>query len=273
MMPAGFFDKFPHFYTSGNAAWPGMKNRINARYDAVIGPHVGQLNGKRVLDLGSHDGRWSLAALKAGASHVTGIEPRQDLVTQAEENFKLAGIDPDHFTFYVGDALAVMDAERIRVDTAMALGVFYHLHYHVALLQRLRQSGAAHIIVDTQVSPRMIWFSRFKNTISFVTEDVGHIQNGAAEAYPGAGVSIVGHPSRDAVGFLFSNVGFSVTEVDWRPLLAKWSKDGLKDYADGERITFIAERSSAPKITTARHSELRGWLRRGLRRAGLMNVN
>ena len=38
-----------------------------------------RLRGPRVLDLGCHDGRWSFAAIEAGACHVIGSEARAQL--------------------------------------------------------------------------------------------------------------------------------------------------------------------------------------------------
>src|SRR5579863_7632854 len=80
----GFFDSYPRFFsTSDTAAAP---DRLNQRYRALIQSNAGIISGRRVLDIASHDGRWSLAAHKASAEHVLGIEARQHLVDAARDN-------------------------------------------------------------------------------------------------------------------------------------------------------------------------------------------
>jgi hypothetical protein len=67
-----FFDQCDRFYTTSHVGnWPV---RLNTRYRAIIGGNEQHLRGRRVLDVASHDGRWSFAAVQAGCAHVTGIE-------------------------------------------------------------------------------------------------------------------------------------------------------------------------------------------------------
>ena len=59
-----FFDKYSRFFdTSSVGNWP---DRLNSRYRAIISANKSLFDGARVLDLASHDGRWSYAALDAG---------------------------------------------------------------------------------------------------------------------------------------------------------------------------------------------------------------
>src|SRR4051794_36466547 len=55
-------------------------HRMNARERAILRPIAGLLPGARVLDLGSHDGRWCWACINYKAAHVTGIEWRQEAI-------------------------------------------------------------------------------------------------------------------------------------------------------------------------------------------------
>lgn len=237
---AGFFDSHPVFYQTGNTpAGP----RLNARYDCLIGENLAHIRGRRVLDLGSHDGRWSFAALASGASHVIGIEPRRELVKAAERNLLESGIPRERFEFHVGDALETIIRLGPDVDTVFVFGVLYHVHYHVALVRELWKTGASIVLVDTHVirdgedagSPRVV---------RFLTERVDSISTAADEIFPGAGTAIIGHPSRAFVRFLFESFQFDVSELPWQPHLARWGTKGLKDYAEGSRSTFVATRST-----------------------------
>ena len=243
-MPSGFFDQHPEFYGTGNAgpeAPDSIKRRLNARYDVMIEANRDALAGKRTVDLGSHDGRWSFAALDAGAAHATLIEPRQELIDATKSHYSANGVPSANYTCIVGDALASLPEHSVRVDSVLLFGVFYHFSYHVDLLRQLRATGAETIIVDTLVSPEGPP-GRFANSISFITEPVDDVSNASNENYPGSGISIVGFPSRAAMTFLFNAFGYDLREIDWAPYVAKWGLDGIQDYDDRSRATFVATR-------------------------------
>jgi len=83
-------------------------NRMNERYEALFASNRDILEGARVLDLASHDGRYSFAALKAGAAHVTGVEVRESLIDKAQETFAFYGQDPGTYRFVCGDVFEVL---------------------------------------------------------------------------------------------------------------------------------------------------------------------
>ena len=85
-----FFDQYDRFYTTSQTS--PFPHRLNGRHQAIIARNASIISGKRVLDIASHDGRWSFAALQAGAAHVTGIEPRRELIANAHETFAHYGV-------------------------------------------------------------------------------------------------------------------------------------------------------------------------------------
>ena len=93
-----FFDKYSGLLkTSTTGVW---RDRLVGRYEAIIERNRACFDGARVLDIASHDGRWSLAALDAGAQHVTGIEIRESLVAKSHENMEAEGVAVnDLYTF------------------------------------------------------------------------------------------------------------------------------------------------------------------------------
>jgi len=89
VVTAGFFDQYPRFYdTSETFAYP---SRLNLRHEAIFGENTDIFEGRRVLDIASHDGRWSFAALQAGAASVVGIEGRPELVASAGRRSRTTG--------------------------------------------------------------------------------------------------------------------------------------------------------------------------------------
>jgi len=237
-LPA-FFDNFPRFYETGNTG-PGA--RLNARYECLIERHIEYIRDRTILDVGSHNGRWSFAALAAGARRVTGVEPRPALVEASQQAFVEYGVVQDRYAFHVADILEFLKAKRPIAGAVLLFGVLYHVHYHVALLQELRQTGARTILIDTAIVPDRAGDHGQENTIRWIAENVADISNAAGEIFPGAGKAIVGVPSRGAVAFLLEALEFEVSEVSWAPYFRRWGVGGLEDYASGERATFLAQR-------------------------------
>jgi len=64
-MTGRFFDTYPQFYRTSNTA--ARPDRLNDRYRAIIDFNRGIIQGSTILDIASHDGRWSFAAIKSGA--------------------------------------------------------------------------------------------------------------------------------------------------------------------------------------------------------------
>jgi len=128
-----FFDQYPRFYsTSAVSASP---ERLHERYRALIAPNEELIREKTILDLAAHDGRWSFAALKAGARHVTGIEGRAYLVESAIATAQEYGIDAARYRFIVGDLFhEIEQVPTDSIDTVFCFGFFYHTAPHMLLL-------------------------------------------------------------------------------------------------------------------------------------------
>ena len=126
---------------------------MNARHTAIIETNADRLVGCRVLDIASHDGRWSFAALQAGAAHVVGIEPREELVDNARETFSLYGTEPERFQFLCGSVFDLLRSEESRFDVVLCLGFFYHTIRHAELLDLMERTGATLVVIDTEVTP------------------------------------------------------------------------------------------------------------------------
>lgn len=258
MMPApelgvssmGFFDEYPRFYqTSQTSPHP---HRLNGRHSAVIEPF--RLAGKRVLDIASHDGRWAFAALKAGASHVTGIEPRHHLVDHANTTLKSYGVE--NFQFVVGDVFNVLNGQKF--DVVLCLGFLYHTVRHAELFDLMERTGANYVVIDTEVTPpvRWAWPSRSsappermvagnKQSVQLLSEPVAQEQMAAEDTLTRSGVTLAARPSREAVRFLAKHFGFSTSEYNWPKRLKQDPSlvDTMRDYAERWRSTFYLSRA------------------------------
>lgn len=211
-----------------------QRNRMNERYEAMFASNRDILDGARVLDLASHDGRFSLAALKAGAAHVTGVEVRQSLVDKAQETFAFYDQDPETYRFVCGDVFEVLDRERFEVDVVLCLGYLYHTYRHTELMYRFHELAPRHLIVDTMVTPAT------QPTLKVICEeDVEDIRSAAQDVYS-AGRVLVLRPSVPALERLLGSYGFEVeSKYDWKSRLAgRPTMPGLEGYANGKRVTL-----------------------------------
>ena len=76
---------------------------------------VGELaRGRRVLNLFSYAGGFSLRAALGGASHVTSVDVAAQAHATAQASFRLAGVDPARHAFVSADAFAFLDAAKKR---------------------------------------------------------------------------------------------------------------------------------------------------------------
>ena len=104
--------------------------------------------GRKVTNLFSYNGGFSVAAALGGATRVISVDSAADAIEDARENFRLNGVDPDRHGFEVADAfswtgpqadLLIVDppslAHAQEADTA-ARKAYRDLHRHVAAASR-----------------------------------------------------------------------------------------------------------------------------------------
>ncbi|MFL6179625.1 MAG: class I SAM-dependent methyltransferase, partial [Actinomycetes bacterium] len=122
-----FFDEFPIFLETSSTA--SGRSRLNIRHHAMFESNKSIFPNAKVIDLASHDGRWTMSALEAGASHVIGVEGRPELVKRAEENIAHYGVDPTRYRFINDDIFDVLRSpadNEVDIDIVMCLGFIYH---------------------------------------------------------------------------------------------------------------------------------------------------
>lgn len=247
----GFFDNFPKFYkTSQTSPFP---HRLNSRHRAIM-EHSGSLiKGKRVLDIASHDGRWSFAALQAGAAHVTGIEPRQELINNAVDTFNEYGIEPSRYDFLCGDVFDHLSNKKF--DVVFCLGFYYHTVRHAELFDLIERTGATLVIIDTEVTPRADELPEVENGdpravfanpygVQLLLDPVDDQQMAYSDSLTRNGQTLVGRPSRSAVRFIAKHFGYTTTTFDWETFISENPEveSAMVDYSEGWRDTFYCSK-------------------------------
>jgi hypothetical protein len=228
-----FFEQFPRFYMTSSTAPTTV--RLNLRYEAIFGENRDIFAGASVLDLASHDGRWSLAALAAGARSVTGIEARPELVAAATENLGEYGYGADRVRFVTGDVHEVLNTRDLGADVVLCLGFLYHTLRYNELLHGIRRANARYLIIDT-FSPYMMGPVPGVNVI---TEDAGEEGKAVASAYTHGSLVLVGRPNLAAIQVMLAAYGYRIERLsDWAGLLRdNPAATDCDDYKNQKRIT------------------------------------
>jgi hypothetical protein len=261
-----FFDSYPRFYATGIAS--PEANRLEQRYQACIHANLDIIADRSIIDLGSHDGRWTLAALKRGATHVTGVEGRQVLVDAAVENLNAYDIKPGQYEMRCSDVFTFLNHTKPRAETVFCFGFLYHTIRHAELLDLMERTGAHHIIIDTEVVKRSReglsqdgqslrppddldtsnpnrHICRQPFQIQLMQEAVADGRMAIEEPLARTGRTVVARPSVEMLVFLLDHFGFDVREIDWEPYI-RVNAEAIDDYRHGWRATFVATRRQVP---------------------------
>jgi hypothetical protein len=228
----GFCDLYPIFLETSETI--KSRNRLNSRHRAIISWNADILRNQRVLDVGSHDGRWTFAAIKAGARHVIGIEARAHLAEKAHRTFSRYGIAPELYQFIANDAVSSMRGLKdSSIDVLMCLGFYYHTLQHMTILLEARRLGARWIIFDTSITLDNDPLLRLSYEL---VEDprcsIDYARTGRRDA-------LVGMPSKTGLLAMLDYAGFQVEFFEWQDgTVENWSD--IEDYRDGMRVTLRA---------------------------------
>lgn len=227
-----FFDQFPRFYeTSQTYAYP---SRLNLRHEAIFGENRDVFEGRRVLDIASHDGRWSFAALEAGAASVVGIEGRPELVDAANETFAHYDVSPERYRFIADDIYHALAQESWQFDVVLCLGFLYHTLRYNELMARIRRCNPTYLIIDTEVA------GDERPVVHLRVEDVVPQRNAVADEFSYSDSVLTGKPSVKGLETMLGAYGFRLERFsDWAGLTRDnpENADEFEHYVRGSRVT------------------------------------
>lgn len=208
---------------------PRIENRTLQREHYLLHPLLalcgGDLKGLRVLDLACNAGWWSLAAVRAGAAFVYGVDGRAMHIEQANIVFSEFDVDPQRYRF---EERNVFDLDDIgEFDIVLCLGLLYHVAKPFELLERISGWNCDLLVVDTAVN-------RYPGSIiELHHEDTSDVVNAVDRP-------LVVSPSKRAVVEMGNELGYRV--VTLRPRFTSWL--GCGDYRNGTRRAFICAKST-----------------------------
>ena len=265
------YKETPFLKTSQTAAYP---NRLNWRCELILTRNADSIKGKKILDLASHDGRFSYACLKLGARHVTGIEFREHLVESSKKNLVDMGFRQDQFDFHQGDIFEFLPkVKKGEFDTILCLGFFYHTIRQIELLREFHRLAPQCIILDTNVKKELMekdatWteiikralrlipkirpkhFLKVKATIKNTSRALQvnksikpclafKSENHVKESATIDKLDIIAWPTKSFIEFIFRHHGYRINEIFWsEDEISDWIH--IYDYRNRKRASYIA---------------------------------
>ena len=223
-----FFDKYPDFTEHTPA--PGI-NRLNKRWQILFKNNKELIAGKRILDLGSFNGRWTAAALDLGAKHVIGIEGRLNSIRRAEELLQRNKFDSNSYQLIHSDITKWLRNATEHFDTILCLGVFYHFHNHTEIFNLLKGLEPEHILLDTTVNR-----DTTGATVKFKIEQTDHRLCGTEEMKKG--LTWVGIPNNIFIHRLAGIINYKILDLSWDNVTCP----GTTDYQNKGKRTYLLSR-------------------------------
>jgi 2-polyprenyl-3-methyl-5-hydroxy-6-metoxy-1,4-benzoquinol methylase len=148
--------RFGPLATVASTTMPGQgdERRLSLRFDHIfsrlLGQFGGSLAGLSVLDIGCHDGFFSIQSKLLGAKRVVGIDARLELVEQSRLVCELAGVRGIEFR-----QMSVLQLSPGNVgvfDVVLCPGVLYHLSKPQNAVDALRAVTGKLCVIDTHIA-------------------------------------------------------------------------------------------------------------------------
>jgi SAM-dependent methyltransferase len=111
---------------------------------------AGGLSGKRVLDLGSNEGGYSVAFAQLGAKEVVGIEARENNLVCARYLKDRLNLPQVHF--FNDDVRQVTAKKYGTFGAVLACGILYHVDDPYLILSNIKELTEDLLVLDTHVA-------------------------------------------------------------------------------------------------------------------------
>ena len=215
---------------------PVHESRL-AMVERVVDEHFrGRLDRVRCLDVGCHEGYYSVAMARKGMREVRGIDVRPSSLTKARFVAELLGLKN---VTYEECNIEDLSSEIGPYDLCLCLGLLYHLENPVLSLRKISSITGEVCIIETQVVDEVegsvewgarAWTRPYQGILALLDES-GEFYNHNSET----GASpIAACPSPKALEFMLRQAGFRRTEIADPPA------DAYEQHRRGKRLVCIA---------------------------------
>lgn len=246
---AGIAELGPWFYrfefSEGVATTPAIPESVVGIFDTrlrmvsdAVDAHFGDRLGEiECLDIGCHEGFYSLAMARRGVRNVVGVDARPENLKRARFVAQAAGI---HNVAYREGCVETLAADLGRTfELTLFLGLLYHVEDPMRCLRQVAAVTGELCMIETQVVDEVEgyaeWGSRewtrpYQGVIA-VIDETGEFDAGNRET----GVSPMATcPSPKALLFMLKQAGFRRAEILRPPA------DAYEQHARGKRVVCAA---------------------------------
>jgi tRNA (mo5U34)-methyltransferase len=217
---------------------PIFDTRLQMIRRAIEGHFGDRITSVQCLDIGCHEGFYTIAMRKMGMPRVLGIDVRPDSLRRARFVARTLGLDVDY---------QELDCEALHPDVhgtfslTLLLGVLYHLENPMRCLRNIAALTEELCIVETQIVDDVSgttewgahdWTRRYSGVLALIDETpeygLGNPETGATP--------LALCPSRNALLTMLKHAGFARVDVIPPPTGA------YEQHARGRRIVVAAHK-------------------------------
>ena len=207
---------------------------VNALVEEHFGPRLPEIS---CLDVGCHEGFYSIAMAKKGIRQVVGMDVRESNLRKAR--FVAATLGLSQIRFQPGNCERLRVEEVGQHELTLFLGVLYHLENPMLCLRNLSSVTKELCIVETQVIEEVEgstdwgsqqWTRPYQGVMAVIDES-GEFYADNAET---GSTPVALCPSPKALAFLLKQAGFRRTEI------VKPPPGAYEQHARGKRVVCAA---------------------------------
>lgn len=207
---------------------------VNAAVDGHFGARLGSVD---CLDIGCHEGFYSLAMARRGAGRVFGVDAREENLKRARFVAQAMGLDGIQYSQGRVETLAADQGRTY--DLTLFLGVLYHVEDPMRCLREVAAVTKELCVLETQVVEEVEGFAEWGSRewtrpyqgILAVIDETGEFDAGNRET----GVSPMATcPSPKALMYMLKQAGFRRAEILVPPA------DAYEQHARGKRVVCAA---------------------------------
>ena len=209
---------------------------VNTAVDAHFGSRLSEIE---CLDIGCHEGFYSLAMARRGMKRVLGIDAREENLNRAR--FVAAAMGVDNVGYAPGRVETLTQDPGRQFDLTLFLGVLYHVEDPMRCLREVAAVTRELCVIETQVVEEIDGYAEWGSRdwtrpyqgILAVIDESGEFDAGNRET----GVSPMATcPSPKALLFMLKHAGFRDAEI----LLPPYGS--YEQHARGKRVVCAARK-------------------------------
>jgi tRNA (mo5U34)-methyltransferase len=211
--------------------------RLRMVSTAVDGHFGGRLRDIECLDIGCHEGFYTLAMARRGVRHVVGVDARPENLNRARFVSEAMGV---HNVDYREGRVETLAADIGRsFELTLFLGLLYHVEDPMRCLRQVAAVTGEFCVIETQVVNEVEGYAEWGSRewtrpyqgILAVIDETGEFDAGNRET----GVSPMATcPSPKALLFMLKQAGFRRAEI------LKPPPDAYEQHARGQRVVCAA---------------------------------